>query len=149
MPRAKPLAKFSPEYSVLLEAVYAARSLDVATPNPSAAATLKSNFYAYTRALEREAPDSRLARIGSQLTASISRSTPATVHFSRKSDTWDNVAIRQALGLKLDADYTTDGQEIPPAEEPSYTPPLGGKIGIRLSTPAERLAAIRADKEGK
>lgn len=139
MPRSDRSASYGPEYEALLLRAHAACTCSVSKvyemplTTPSMASSIKSKIYAYFKSLRREGLRPDLIQLADQLSLRVSGTS---LEFFLRADSWDAVAIRQALGL-------VDGFADLGSESGIVSAPAG-----RSESAKEKLEAIRR-REGK
>lgn len=100
MPRSKVPAVYGPEYEQLLLTAFA-NSFDttykLALPDPALSRALSKKTYAYWNALRTENTRPDLIELCNKLSIRI---VGEEMWFFRRTDSWDAVAIRNAMGLE-------------------------------------------------
>jgi hypothetical protein len=99
MPRAQRTAAYGPEYEQLLLQAHSKAANGHAVPFESTAQarSLQFRVYAYFTALRKEALRPDLIKLSEELSMRVEGNN---LCFFRKEDSWDAIAIRNALGLE-------------------------------------------------
>lgn len=126
MPRSTRPAAYGPEYEHFLHQFKVKGQVVIHLTSPGHAATLRGKLYAYFKALRKvnERPD--LIAIVDSLSLTIDGSS--LVAFPVE-DSWDNCALRDALGLEKGAALPQ-----PPVPQPTGEPTAQQKLLDKLAT---------------
>jgi len=100
MSRTLRATSYGPEYEALLVKAKSEGSITITLDNPQRAKSLRSKLYAYFTALRKEALRPDLIIIADSLSLLLTGSGEALT-LAPASSSWDNVAIRSALGLEV------------------------------------------------
>lgn len=108
MPRSTRPATYGPEYEHFLLAFKSQGQVVVPLPTPGHAATFRGKLYSYFSALRKAASRPDLIAIVDSLSLTIENCSVCAFPIE---DSWDNCALRDALGLEK-------GAALPPADLP-------------------------------
>lgn len=99
MPRSQRTVTYGPEYEQLLLRAHGWGDLGYQVNFDSAtmARFLRSKVYAYFKALRKEGDRPDLIKMSDELSLRVEG---MSLHFFRREDSWDAVALRNALGLE-------------------------------------------------
>jgi hypothetical protein len=104
MPRSTRPAAYGPEYEHFLLTFKAQGRVTIPLPSPGHAATFRGKLYAYFKALRKSSQRQDLIAIVDSLSLTIDGCSVCAFPIE---DSWDNCALRDALGLKKGAALPT------------------------------------------
>lgn len=99
MPRSQRTVTYGAEYEQLLLRAHGMpnSSYHLEFASPTQARSLQAKVYAYFKALRKESQRPDLIQMSDDLAMRVEG---CKLHFFRKEDSWDAIAIRKALGLE-------------------------------------------------
>ena len=113
MPRSTRPATYGPEYEHFLLQFKAQGHVTIPLPSPGHAATFRGKLYAYFKALRKANTRPDLITIVDSLSLTIDSNAVCAFPIE---DSWDNCALREALGLEKGAALPAATPLQPPSE---------------------------------